>query len=139
MESSQHALDRHGLIVLDKYHIKASLLKVILIVGLYKIASLILKYSGFNHIKPLDIARSHFNLSHLFIPAFLLFSLLQVSLLHRLFSGFPYYTTIRPFWQERGSGNEAGAQLLIEEEKSFPAAKLLVELGKLFPLPNIFS
>ena len=70
MQPSQYALDGHGLVVLYEHHAETCFLKIILIVGLHKIASLILKNCRFNHIQPLDVAGGHFNLSHKSIRSF---------------------------------------------------------------------
>ena len=70
MQPSQYALDGHGLVVLYEHHVETCFLKIILIVGLHKIASLILKNCRFNHIQPLDVAGGHFNLSHKSIRSF---------------------------------------------------------------------
>ena len=70
MQSSQYALDGHGLVVLYEHHVETCFPKIILIVGLHKISSLILKNRRFNHTQPLDVTGGHFNLSHNSIRSF---------------------------------------------------------------------
>ena len=64
MKSAQNALDRHGLVVLYKYHVESRLMEIVLIVCLHKITALVLENSRFNYIKSLDVTWCYFNLSH---------------------------------------------------------------------------
>ena len=70
MQAAQYALYRHGLVVLYKYHVQASLFEIILVVSLYKVTALILEYGWLDHIKSLYVAGCHFDLSHCFLPHF---------------------------------------------------------------------
>ena len=75
MKPPEHTFYRHRLIVLDKHHIKACFPEIILIIGLYKIASLIFKYGWFDNIKSLYITRGYCDFSHDYSPFNLIYKL----------------------------------------------------------------
>ena len=68
VQTAQHTLNRHGLVVLYKYHIQTLSLKIIIVISLYKITSRITEYGGFDHTQTFDFAASYFNFSHTFLP-----------------------------------------------------------------------
>ena len=68
MQSTEHALGAHALVVLYKYHIQTLLMHVVLVIGLYEIAAAVAMYCRLDYKKSLDRGFGYFDLSHLNTP-----------------------------------------------------------------------
>ena len=68
MKSSEDTSFGHALVILDKNHVQACLVHIILIICLHEISSAVAVYSRLNYVEAFDFCLRHLNLSQNNLP-----------------------------------------------------------------------